>query len=136
MFLRFLHSLEHKEAFLELAHLAANADGYVSRSERGSLRSYMDEMNMLGAVPLFPKRRELAEIIGDLKDEQVKNIFFVEILMLIFSDGDYNDEEKQIVNRMAELFGFSDETCEKFKEWVVRMDRLKIEGVGLILDPR
>ncbi|WP_409340722.1 TerB family tellurite resistance protein [Paenibacillus sp. MBLB4367] len=135
MFLHFLQTKEHKEAFLELAHLVAEADGFVNRKERGYLQTYMDEMNMQQPEREFAPERRLADIVGGLKDEQVKNIFFAEILLLIFADGDYNDEEKQIIKDIKQLFGFSDETYEAFKSWVVRMDQLKIEGIKLILDP-
>jgi DnaJ-domain-containing protein 1 len=56
-------------------------------------------------------------------------------LLLIFADGDYNDDEKQVTRDMKRLFGYSDETYETFKNWVIRMDQLKIEGVKLILNP-
>lgn len=135
MFLHFLQTKEHKEAFLELAYVVAKADGFVNRKESGYLRSYMDEMDMQQSDYTFPSERELSAIIGDLKDEQVKNIFFAEILLLIFADGDYNDEEKQIARDLKRIFRFSDATYESLKNWVIRMDQLRIEGIKLILDP-
>ncbi|MDQ0057911.1 tellurite resistance TerB family protein [Paenibacillus harenae] len=135
MFLHFLQTQEHKEAFLELAHVVANADGFVNRREKEYLRTYLSEMDMQPYKLQTIKARPLADIIGDLKDEPTKNIFFAEILLLIFADGDYNDEEKQIVRDMQKLFGFSDETYEVFKDWVIRVDQLKVEGMKLILNP-
>ncbi|GGG14514.1 tellurite resistance TerB family protein [Paenibacillus abyssi] len=134
MFLHFLQTKEHKVAFLELAHIVANADGFINRKEQGYLQSFMAEMDMQGTEHQFSSGRELSDIVCDLKDEQVKHIFFAEILLLIFADGDYNDEEKKIVWELKRLFGFSDETYESFKNWVIRMDKLKIEGIKLILD--
>ena len=133
LYLHFLQETEHKLAFLELAHLVANADGFVNRKEQGYLRSYMDEMDIPREAVDIPAPRELAAIIGGIKDEQVRNIFFAEMLLLIFADGDYNDDEKQLVQDMKRLLGFSDETYEAFKSWVVRMDKLRIEGMKLIL---
>lgn len=135
MFLHFLQTKEHKEAFLELAYAVAKADGFVNRKESGYLRSYINEMDMEQSDYTFTSVRELSAIIGELKDEQVKNIFFAEILLLIFADGDYNDEEKQITRDLKRIFGFSDDTYETLKNWVIRMDQLKIEGIKLILDP-
>lgn len=135
MFLHFLQTKEHKEAFLELAYVVAKADGFVNRKESGYLRSYMDEMDMQQSDYTFTSERELSAIIGGIKDEQVKNIFFAEILLLIFADGDYNDEEKQIARDLKRIFGFTDSTYESLKNWVIRMDQLKIEGIKLILDP-
>ncbi|MCQ6563127.1 TerB family tellurite resistance protein [Paenibacillus mendelii] len=135
LFLHFLQTKEDKEAFLELAHVVAQADGFVNSKERGYLRSYMAEMNLHESEYNFSEARELSAIIGELKVEQVKNIFFVEILLLMFADGDYNEEEKQIVMDLKRLFGYSDETYESYKNWVIRMDKHKIEGVKLILNP-
>jgi len=133
LFLQFLQSTEHKEAFLELAHVVAQADGFINRKEQGFIKSFMAEMNMQESAYTPSEVRELSEIIGKVNDEQVKNIFFAEILLLIFADGDYNDDEKQMAKSIAEQFGFTEETYEAFKNWVIRLDQLKIEGFKLIL---
>jgi tellurite resistance protein len=135
LFLHFLQSKEHKQKFLELANFVASADGFVNWKERGFIRAIINEMDMLDSEIMYTAKSDLSEIIGDLKDEQVKNIFFAEILLLIYADGDYNDEEKQIVKDIRQLFGYSDATYEAFRNWVIRMDQLKIEGMKLILDP-
>ncbi|OBZ17261.1 MULTISPECIES: TerB family tellurite resistance protein [Bacillales] len=135
MFLHFLQSKEHKQAFLELAHLVANADGFVHKKERGFLQSFMEEMDIVQTDFSFSQEKQLSDIIGGLEDEHVKKIFFAEILLLIFADGDYNDDEKKITHDMQKLFRFSDETYENLKDWVIRMDQLKIEGLKLILNP-
>lgn len=36
---------------------------------------------------------------------------------------------------MKELLNLDEETCESIKNWVIRMDQLKIEGLKLILNP-
>nr|WP_317618287.1 TerB family tellurite resistance protein [Paenibacillus sp. PL91] len=135
LFLHFLQSKEHKESFLELAHLVANADGFVHKKERGYLQSFMEEMDIQQTDIQFSNEKQLSDIIGGLKDEHVKKIFFAEILLLIFADGDYNDDEKKITHDMKQVFGFSDESYETLKSWVIRMDQLKIEGLKLILNP-
>jgi tellurite resistance protein len=135
LFLHFLQSKEQKLKFLKLANFVASADGFVNWKERGYIRSFVNEMDLQETDMLYSPKSDLSEIIGDLKDQQVKNIFFAEILLLIYADGDYNDEEKQIVKDIKQLFGFSDATYETFRNWVIRMDKLKIEGMSLILDP-
>ncbi|GGG70851.1 TerB family tellurite resistance protein [Paenibacillus radicis (ex Gao et al. 2016)] len=133
MFLHFLHHMEHKIAFLDLANRVARADGFVNKKEKDHIRLFMDEMNISEADYQCQDHRDVKEIIGNLKDEQVKRIFFAEILLLVFADGDYNDDEKQLARKLQELFGLSEETYESFKNWVIRMDQLKIEGLKLIL---
>lgn len=134
MFLHFLQSKEHKLAFLELAHLVANADGYVHKKEQGYLQSYMNEMEINPSEVTFSSEKQLSDIVAGLNDDHLKNIFFAEILLLIFADGDYNDDEKKLTKDMKQQFGLSDETYETIKNWVIRMDQLKIEGLKLILN--
>ncbi|WP_127533166.1 TerB family tellurite resistance protein [Paenibacillus kobensis] len=130
MFLHFLQQKEHKEAFLELANIVASADGFVSLKEKGGLRIIAAELDLQAA----PASRTLTDILGCVQDEQVRHIFMVEMLLLSYADGDYNDDEKEIIMEMKRQFGISDEKYEAFKDWVVRMDQLKIEGVKLILN--
>jgi DnaJ-domain-containing protein 1 len=133
LFLHFLEDIEHKRSFLELAHLVAAADGFVNRNERNYLRAYMEELELPQAETNFEPGRRLEEIIGHLQDDQVKNIFFAEILLLTFADGDYNDDEQVIVQEMRRIFGISDAANEAFKKWAIQMDQLKVEGMKLIL---
>ncbi|BBI30825.1 tellurite resistance TerB family protein [Cohnella abietis] len=135
MFLHFLQKKEHIQAFIELVHIIAGADGFVSGNEKRFLRSLMNEIDIEGVLKPISPGRELEDILGDIKDDQVRSIFFIETLLLVYSDGDYSDAEKQVVLDMKRIFGISDETYEKYKDWVVRLDQLKIEGVKFILDP-
>lgn len=134
MFLNFIQSKEHKIAFLELAHVVANADGYVHKKEQNYLQSYMNEMDIQSSEIRFTAGKQLTDIVGSLNDEHLKNIFFAEILLLIYADGDYNDDEKKLTEDLKKLFGLSDHTYETIKDWVSRMDQLKIEGLKLILN--
>ncbi|MFD0959618.1 TerB family tellurite resistance protein [Paenibacillus chungangensis] len=134
MFLHFLEQQAHQQAFLEIAHLAAKADGNVNWKERGKLRSYIEEMGLLDEDINLSNTRSLVEVLSVVQDKRVQKIMLIEILMLLYTDGDYNDEEKEIVTEMKELFGFSDETFESMRAWVIAMDKLKVEGIKLILN--
>ncbi|MGF7034223.1 DnaJ-domain-containing protein 1 [Paenibacillus mucilaginosus] len=136
MFLHFLQTKEQKETFLELAHLVAGADGFVNRNEREFLRSYMAEMDMKEGEFTPSGSRELRELLAGVTDPQVKNIFFAEMLLLVFTDGDYNDEEQGIVREMQRIFDIPEEVFQTYRDWVIRVDQLKIEGVKLILSRR
>ncbi|WP_027093090.1 hypothetical protein [Cohnella thermotolerans] len=136
MFLHFIENRDHKEAFLELAHRVAKCDGFVNRNEWNYIRSWKLELGMEDWEPKpGGEERSLSELIGGVKEEQVRNIFFAEILLLIFADGNYSDKERQIAAEMQRLFGYSDDTFEAFRSWVARMGELRIEGMKLILDP-
>ncbi|MBD3922034.1 TerB family tellurite resistance protein [Paenibacillus sp. PR3] len=131
MFLHFLQQKEHKEAFLELANIVANADGFVNLKEKGGLRMIAAELDLPAAAATS---RSIADILGCVQDERVQHIFLVEILLLCYVDGDFNDDEKAVIMEMKQRFDISDEKYEAFKGWVIQLDKLKIEGVKLILD--
>lgn len=133
MFLQFIEEREHKEAFLELAHRIAKSDGFVHRNEMNYIRSWMLELGLEDWEPSADSALATADLIGNLPSEQLKRIFLIETLLLIFADGAYNDEEKRIAADMQRLFGYDDETFAKFSEWVERMSKLKIDGMKLIL---
>ncbi|WP_253944995.1 TerB family tellurite resistance protein [Paenibacillus sp. NEAU-GSW1] len=125
--------MEHKVAFLDLAHTVAKADGFVNPKEKGYIQAFMHEMNIQQAEYHFDDNRDIEEMISQVQEEQVKHIFFVEIMLLVYADGDYNDDEKEIARKLQRLLGLSDSTYLKFKDWVIRMDQLKIEGIKHIL---
>jgi len=131
VFLHFLQQKEHKEAFLELANIVANADGFVSLKEKGGLRIIAAELDLTAAPAAS---RSIADILSCVQDERVQHIFMVEILLLCYVDGDYNDDEKAVIMEMKQRFNISDEKYEAFKEWVLQLDKLRIAGVKLILD--
>ncbi|TVX97405.1 TerB family tellurite resistance protein [Cohnella terricola] len=135
MFLHFIQEREHREAFLELAHAVANADGFVSGNEKRYLQAVRTELGLEDHLRVVPRHRELSEVLSGIQDQRVQHLFFLEILLLAYADGDYCDEEKQIVMDMKRMFGVPDETYEAFKSWAIAYDQLKTQGMQLILNP-
>lgn len=131
MFLSQITSDELKQSFIELAHYVAGVDGHVHESEQEYIEQYMYEM---GLEELTPSDRTLDQILAVVEDAHTKNIFFIEILALIFADGHYNEEEKQAVHVIREAFGFSQEKYESYKNWVISMSNLQSEGVRLVAE--
>ncbi|OXS55561.1 hypothetical protein B1A99_22850 [Cohnella sp. CIP 111063] len=135
MFLHFIQEREQREAFLELAHAVANADGFVSGNEKRYLQSVCSELGLEDHLRIVPPSRELEEVLSEIRDRRVQHLFFLEILLLAYADGDYSDEEKQIVMDMKRAFDIPDETYEAFKSWAISYDRLRTQGMQLILNP-
>ncbi|REK76765.1 TerB family tellurite resistance protein [Paenibacillus paeoniae] len=134
MFLQFLVEREHKEAFLDLAHRIASSDGFINRNERNYIQGWLLELGLEGWTPEARAHLSTAELIGNLQDDRIKHIFLAEMLLLIFADGTFNDEEKRIAAEMQQLFGCDDETFGRFRSWVEEMNTLKVEGMKLVLD--
>ncbi len=135
MFLHFIQEREHRKAFLELAHAVANADGFVSGSEKRYLQGVCSELGLEEHLRIVSPPRELEEVLSGIRDRRVQHLFFLEILLLAYADGDYCEEEKQIVMDMKRMFDLPDETYEAFKSWAISYDRLRTEGMQLILNP-
>ncbi|MEK3884489.1 TerB family tellurite resistance protein [Paenibacillus sp. PL2-23] len=134
MFLHFITEAEHKAAFMELAHRIANSDGFMNRNEWHYIQGWMLELGLESWEPQADDSLSTADLVGHLKDESLKRIFLAEMLLLIFADGNYNDEEKRIAEEMRQLFRCDEETFGKFRSWVESLNKLKVEGMKLILD--
>lgn len=133
MFLHFIEERAHKEAFLELAHRISKSDGFVNRNERNMIQSWMHELGIEEWEPGASSQLTTAELVGNLKDERLKHIFLAEMLLLILADGSYFDAEIQIADEVRRLFGFDEACFNKFKDWAEQVNKLKVEGMKLIL---
>ncbi|MFC0214605.1 TerB family tellurite resistance protein [Paenibacillus chartarius] len=133
MFLHLLDNDEHKAAFLELANLVTKVDGYVNKKEKMYLKAFRAEMNLPEPEHEQYADRSVADIIGGIDNELVRHIMFTEILIMTFSDGDYNDSEKQIVTEIREHLGISADKYDAFLNWVKRHGELQIQGMQLIM---
>jgi tellurite resistance protein len=128
----FLNVLEQQEqhAFLQLAHQVAYADGYINEMEAQLMMMYKHEIG-LSEDTVFSEI-SLQELIAQFKSEASKNAAFIEILGLILTDGEYNDEERMIVSKIKEGFGFSLEKYEMCKAWVHKVTDTYKEGLSII----
>lgn len=133
MFLHFIEDRAHKEAFLELAHRISKSDGFVNRNEWNMIQSWKLELGIEEWEPGASAHLSTAELIGNLKDERLKHIFLAEMLLLILADGNYFEEEKRIAEEARQLFGCNEATFDKFKSWAEQVNKLKVEGMKLIL---
>lgn len=130
MFLNELKANE-KDAFLELARLAAESNGIISSEQRALLEMYGHEMKIdhsVQKVAVSSSLEALAKIFGD----KSKNIVFIELLALICSDGVYDELEKEFVNKLMSNFGFEQDKCERYIRWVKEINALYAEGLKLI----
>jgi RNase H-fold protein (predicted Holliday junction resolvase) len=103
MFLRPLNN-EQKELFLSLALAAASANNVLEDSERALLAAYADEMsidvNKASQMPVEQICRKLKEISNSKELNQIS----FEIVGMMMSDNEYDDDEKAFISKIAEIF--------------------------------
>lgn len=130
MFLSGLSSSE-KSSFLELAHLVASADESIREEEMLMLISYCHEMGLPETVAIA-EDRQLEDVLNHFTDRKSRQIVFMEILALIFADGEYQDEERELLKRIKAKFDISDEKYEAYKSWVRTANEVYRKGYELV----
>ncbi|MCQ6279635.1 hypothetical protein [Bacillus sp. EB600] len=113
---------EEKVAFLELASLIASIDGKLSIYESFIIEKYQKEMRLENYAI---KGLDLEDILKRFKSERTKNIVLTEILQLIFSDGVFQEQERESVRLIKTYFGFDPKEYGSFKEWIMKIKELE-----------
>ena len=113
---------EEKEAFLELSSLIASIDGKLSIYESSIIEKYQKEMRL---EDYAIKGLVLEDILKRFKSERSKNIVLTEILQLIYSDGVFQDQERESVRLIKTYFGFDSNEYGSFKEWIMKIKELE-----------
>lgn len=104
MFLNSLNPTE-KDNFMKLAVSVIKADGIVEESEKQILSAYANEMQI--PVCNLDEQSNTDNIIKEFAVNstlQTKRIVFLELLALVFADGNYTAEEKALVQQIASAF--------------------------------
>ena len=110
----FLNQLNHreKEAFISLSIHAGKANGVLEENEIVMVREYCQEMEL----PMYDDKdiAPLSDVYGVFKssDERIKKIVLLEVLGLIYADGNYDEYEKSFVTNFAEAISLSEQTVE------------------------
>ncbi len=104
-----------KESFLKLCVHASLSNGVFAEKEKETLFAYCREMNVHENIPDTPETfEELVKIINGETSNEEKNIYILEILALIKSDGIYDEKEQEFMKKLANGLGFSDEILAKY----------------------
>mgnify|MGYP006303522963 CR=1 FL=1 len=116
MYLARLNEQERKN-FLNLAYYTANVDEDFSIAEENLIDDYRKEMELFDYEPEKIEFEEGIEFFAD-KAEEKKNIIFIETFALVMADANYEKKEKDLINKMQQKFGFSDEKTDQLCQWV------------------
>ncbi len=132
MFLGKLNQLE-KEAFVSLAVHAAGANGVVENEEYQMIEEYCQEMG----IAFFDARniKTMESIVSAFlySEIQHKKIVVLELIGLMYADGDYDEEERSFVKDFTEKIGVSDNDMKKMEAVLLKyidMTKELIECIG------
>lgn len=112
MFLNILND-KQKNLFQKLAIKAAEANGIVELEEKNMLKCFAVEMNI---EPFYSTDVSLDSLLAEIMDnsnEQILRIFTFEIIAIMISDSEFDEEEKRFVNLIISKFGIAREKADE-----------------------
>ena len=97
---------QEKNAFYSMAYCLIAADGVVLESESSLLEQFLDEMRL---QPMDVQVVPLANAIDAMRSSNVttKRQAFIELVGLGLCDEEIANEENQVLQTIADAFGFS-----------------------------
>lgn len=116
MFLQMLAS-EEKEAFLELAYIAANVDGELHQAEQQLLSLYRGELGLHAYEVKDAPMEDLLSFFSTQREEVKKMVFF-EVLGVIWVDGKVRPEEADLLSVIQEEFNIEDSLKYEIIQWM------------------
>ncbi len=123
MFLNLLSDTE-KKAFLGLSYHAASANGVVEETETLMIQEYCKEMNI--EYEESDAKIDYNSVIEVFKGSDIKHkkISFIEIIGLLYSDGKYDETERNFAKNYANKIGLADDDVEQLSELIKEYLRL------------
>ena len=117
MYLTFLTEQE-KIYFLGLAYNIAISDGEYSNEEKNIIDNYCKEMNINFTNKMIQPTDFLISKLSLTSDERTKKIILFEIIGLAMIDNHFDNEEKNIIDKMILDFKLNESLKLKYEELV------------------
>lgn len=130
MFLRTMND-EQKRLFLTLAERAADANGIREESEENLLIAYADEMGIDVSIEDIPTEDIYARLLKISNPVEINQMTF-ELVGLLLSDGEYDSDEKQFVDKLSVGLKVPKERIEKMFDLVGQYSGL-IKSINRIM---
>lgn len=128
MYLALLNK-EQKELFLELSYNLALVDGDYCDREKAVIEGYCHEMQIIYKQEKMTKSTD--DIINELNhlcNITEKKIIAFEAIGLVMADKKYDDNERRVVKRLAEIFNLEVDFIEKcemvINEYLIIQDKI------------
>ena len=120
MFLVFLNP-KLKDNFLELCVHAALANGVFAEQQMRAFEAYCKELEVEPYIPVAKNSLdELYKKILENSSVVERNIIIVELLSFIISDGDIDNDEREMLDKLSSVLGVTKEKLENFIGQVTR----------------
>ncbi len=131
MFLRDL-STNEKQLFLGLARAMISADEKLTAEEIAMLGDVALEMGVESDVEVTS--RGVAELSTGITDPRTQAIMLLELASLAHVDGEYADEERQLLRAIARIWKFGPITLTHIETWAKTRIDLSREAAEIILE--
>lgn len=116
----FLNELtrKEKEAFMNLSVYAAKANGILANEEKIILDTYCKEMELLTFEMENIQPMEAIVDVFAQSDVHTNKIVMLELLGLVYADGEYDENEKSFINEYARKVGLSEDVINKLTQLI------------------
>ncbi|MBS5371419.1 hypothetical protein DW944_01590 [Eubacterium ventriosum] len=116
MFLNYLKD-ESKENFLKLSMAAANANRIIEEEEKQMVLAYCKELGVKEIIP--SEKIDIDKVLSELKEKtnkEEKKVIVFEILGLMYSDGEYDEVERNFIDNLINEFEITNEELNRIEE--------------------
>lgn len=133
MFLNRFSDVE-KRGFLELALLAVRADEAITTEEV----QFVEELRLgLGIseedfVQHILADPNLDEAVGCFSHDEGRRLAFLELVALVYADGQYDPAESTFLRRVQQAFGLDEAAARSHHAWARRLTQLRTDALTLI----
>ena len=134
MYLALLNS-DEKEMFLGLAYNLATVDGDYSDEEKNVIIGYCQEMQCeFDEKTMIKPNEHILNKINAISDKRAKKIVIFELIGLAMADGKYDDNERELLKKLAEGFNIElsflkkcENELDRYIEFQVQLNKLVLE---------
>jgi uncharacterized tellurite resistance protein B-like protein len=130
----YLHLLSkpEQELFLELAHHAMFTDKKVSVDEKEIFDTYVHECQLFEYT--LQHKEDLDYVLNELakSKKMAKKLILVELLGVVLADDEYNELEKEFIEKTANAFGVNDYELSRLQRWVEDFNDIVERGFELV----
>lgn len=119
MFLNQLSDHE-KEAFISLSVHVAKANGIFEEEEKSLIEEYCREMAIEEPDLENTMTMEEVEAVFSKSENHIKKIVLLEVFGLVYSDGQYDSEEKGFISDFVQEIGLGAEEAEKLQKLIIK----------------